>query len=349
MENAVESAAELNPYANIRLERKYSAESDVGDVCMMLTAADALAPLTAATDLASHPTLSKPFVSKTLTDLVDHSCGLMRKENQSLWEVRQLWTSLYGDNTWLPCELMIGEGDTGLYTEDQVARRLEAISAKSASATVNGEGSADQAQANGTAKTNGDANDGDISMTEAEATSDKPAGKDSGKADESTDKDAEKAPTENKKDATEKQADDGDGADKTAAEAKEDEDEDEEDTFVHPLFLPPSSSRPDRDLGLPASEADDIRRLLALYVQKQEEVCRGTYKLHRGLLKAQRLRGDVLHWSKAEAHCGPNRDMSDGEDWYDKEEWGLDEDLKKGQDEEEEDTTTQGKKTRARR
>jgi hypothetical protein len=42
--------------------------------------------------------------------------------------------------------------------------------------------------------------------------------------------------------------------------------------------------------------------------------------------------------------------MSDGEDWYDKEEWGLDEDLKKGQDEEEEDNTTQQpKKTRARK
>jgi hypothetical protein len=66
-------------------------------------------------------------------------------------------------------------------------------------------------------------------------------------------------------------------------------------------------------------------------------------------LKAERLRKEVLHWSKAEAHCGPNRDMSDGEDWYDREEWGLAEDLKKGQDEEEEETTTSGKKTRARR
>jgi len=41
--------------------------------------------------------------------------------------------------------------------------------------------------------------------------------------------------------------------------------------------------------------------------------------------------------------------MSDGEDWYDKEEWGLEEDLKKGQDEEEEDAATTAKKTRTRR
>lgn len=120
-------------------------------------------------------------------------------------------------------------------------------------------------------------------------------------------------------------------------------------TFVHPMFIAPVGAKPDRDVGIPDQEAEDIRRLLALYVQKQEEVCRGARKLYLGLLKAEKLRHDVLHWSKAEAHSGANRDMSDGEDWYDKEEWGLTEDLKKGQDEEEEDTQTTGKKTRNRR
>jgi len=119
--------------------------------------------------------------------------------------------------------------------------------------------------------------------------------------------------------------------------------------FIHRLFLPPRSALPDRDQGLPEPEADDVRRLLQLYVQKQEEVCRGTEKLHMGLLKADRYRKTVLKWSKAEAHCGDKRDMSDGEDWYDKEEWGLVEDLKKGQDEEEEDTAQTQKKTRNRR
>jgi hypothetical protein len=122
-----------------------------------------------------------------------------------------------------------------------------------------------------------------------------------------------------------------------------------EDSFIHPMFLPPAGASPDRDLGLPEQEAEDVRRLLALFVQKQEEVCRGVKKLHDGLYKAQRLRQNVLHWSKAEAHCGPNRDLSDGEDWYDKEEWGLTEDLKKGQDDEEEDTTATAKKTRNRK
>jgi len=122
-----------------------------------------------------------------------------------------------------------------------------------------------------------------------------------------------------------------------------------DDQLVHPLFLAPRSARPERDLGLPEQEAEDVRRLLQLWVQKQEEVARGTKKLYEGLLKADRLRATVFKWAKAEAHAGPNRDMSDGEDWYDKEEWGLVDDLKKGHDEEEEDTQQTQKKTRNRR
>ena len=121
------------------------------------------------------------------------------------------------------------------------------------------------------------------------------------------------------------------------------------DMFIHPIFLAPASSRPDRNVGLPPPEADETRRLLQLYIQKQEEVCRGAQKVYDGLLKADRYRKLVMKWAKADGHVGSNRDMSDGEDWYDKEEWGLDEDLKKGQDEEEEDAATTAKKTRTRR
>jgi hypothetical protein len=122
-----------------------------------------------------------------------------------------------------------------------------------------------------------------------------------------------------------------------------------EEMFISPYFLAPPKSHPDRDLGLPQHEADDIRRLLQLYIQKQEEVCRGVQKVYDGLMRADRYRQQVMKWAKAEGHVGVNRDMSDGEDWYDKEEWGLDEDLKKGQDEEEEDAATTAKKTRTRR
>lgn len=115
---------------------------------------------------------------------------------------------------------------------------------------------------------------------------------------------------------------------------------------IHPLFLIPEAARPDRDFGLPSNEAEETRRLLMAYVQKQEEVVRGVETLYEGLLRADRMRQTVFKWCKAEGHVG---EMSDGEDWYDKEEWGLEEDLKKGHDDEEEDTTTQGKKTRKTR
>jgi len=121
------------------------------------------------------------------------------------------------------------------------------------------------------------------------------------------------------------------------------------DNKVDPYFLAPRSANGDRNVGLPQHEAEETRRLLQLYIQKQEEVCRGAQRVYEGLLKADRYRKLVMKWAKAEGHVGVNRDMSDGEDWYDKEEWGLDEDLKKGQDEEEEDAATTAKKTRARR
>ncbi|KAL8948394.1 MAG: hypothetical protein Q9222_005421 [Ikaeria aurantiellina] len=112
---------------------------------------------------------------------------------------------------------------------------------------------------------------------------------------------------------------------------------------IHPLFLMPDGACPDRDWGLPPEEAEATRRLLMSYVQKQEEVCRGAERLYNGFLKAERMKKTVYDSCKAEAHVG---EMSDGEDWYDKEEWGLDEDLRKGHEEEEEDTH---KKTRQRR
>ncbi|KAL8874398.1 MAG: hypothetical protein Q9174_000243 [Haloplaca sp. 1 TL-2023] len=116
---------------------------------------------------------------------------------------------------------------------------------------------------------------------------------------------------------------------------------------VHPLFLTPQGAYPDRDFGLPAEEAEATRRILMSYVQKQEEVCRGAEKLYDGFLRVERMKQHVDESCKHEAHIG---EMSDGEDWYDKEKWGLTEDLRKGRDEDqEEEGGTQHKKTRGRR
>ncbi|KAJ6004114.1 hypothetical protein N7522_005759 [Penicillium canescens] len=120
----------------------------------------------------------------------------------------------------------------------------------------------------------------------------------------------------------------------------------------HPLFLIPDNVRPDANFGLPAAEAEETRRLLWSYIQKQEETVRGFEHMFDSLVKACRMKGDVLEWCKAEGHVG---EMSDGEDWYDREKWGLaeGEDLKKGTDEDEVETVdesrTQAKRGRGRR
>ncbi|KAF9763539.1 hypothetical protein IL306_003079 [Fusarium sp. DS 682] len=386
VQEAEASAAEMNPYANIQIE-------------------NILAPLTASTALPTHPTLSKPFTSKTLTRLVDQSCDIMRKENRALWSVRHLLTSLCGDYTWVPCEMMVRPADVELYTDNHSARHLLALSqAVSALPTItNGDvkhgGGIEQGNIAPSTTFDGEptdkdaAEDADITMTDAgTADPDDSLVED---AHENAMVDAEKdnantasnmhngeqvpvaqtefrdprgEPTNGVNEHPNEQTTNETGANRAEGTAKPpDSDAHQQkepaetigadmsmvseggDDFIHPMFLAPSGARPDRDIGLPDQEAEDIRRLLALYVQKQEEVCRGAKRLFLGLLKAEQLRKNVLHWSKAEAHSGPNRDMSDGEDWYDKEEWGLTEDLKKGQDEEEEDVQTTGKKTRNRR
>ena len=112
---------------------------------------------------------------------------------------------------------------------------------------------------------------------------------------------------------------------------------------IHPLFLRPAAAQPDRGCGLPEAEADETRRVLSALVQKQEELVHDLALLHGGLLRAHRLARTVWRWCRAEAHAG---EMSDGEDWVDPEEWGLDGPLKKGQEEPEDPVE---KKTRGRR
>ncbi|KAF2495877.1 hypothetical protein BU16DRAFT_526427 [Lophium mytilinum] len=116
---------------------------------------------------------------------------------------------------------------------------------------------------------------------------------------------------------------------------------------IHPMYKFPMDIIPDRDYGLPATEAEDTRMMLLAVVQKMEQIANRSTDLYMGMLQAERMRQDVFKWSKAEAHVG---EMSDGEDWYDREEWGLEEDLVKGRDEEEEEgAAAAGKKSTRQR
>ncbi|KAI0152654.1 RXT2-like protein [Xylariaceae sp. FL1272] len=362
------AAAEFDPYSNIRLE-------------------NILAPLTAVTDLPTHPTLSRPYTSKTLTELTKQGCNIMQKENAALWRVKHLQTKIIGDHTWAPCELMIGPNDIDLYRDDYVDQAQGSVKSEGSVRLL--EHGPSESKANGQHPANGEDieehGDADVGMADAETRQDvnsstktksnnaKGKGRDKKEMRErSTERSGSLEHDEKETGSSPSKAVNGvvtNGTDKSgdvemsdaqnqeAAKQLTNEEnrpmsinsETSNDVSIHPIFLPPRSARPDRDLGIPESEAEDMRRMLQLYVQKQEEVCRGTKRLYEGLLRADRMRKTVLSWSKHEAHVGPNRDMSDGEDWYDKEEWGLEEDLKKGADEEEEETPQTTKKTRTRR
>ena len=340
-------------------------------------AADILAPLTAVTDLPSHPTLSRPFTSKSLNELIDQGRNLMQKENKALWKAKPLLTKLIGDSTWASCGLMTAPddrdaqlfADTGAFmnrparraatgangaprTQEHTATRLAQAgtgpgnteqSRKPDANTSDGEILPDTDAA--AAETNGEREPASTPRVNGNSNSSRTAQDKDGAAQDTTGSGQDAEMADPPPPAPTRTA----AAEAPSAPAATATTPDE--PFIHPLFLPPASARPERDVGLPEHEAEEVRRLLLLYVQKQEEICRGTQRLYEGLLRADRLRGTVWRWSKAEAHCGPGaRDvMSDGEDWYDKEEWGLTEDLKKGEDEVEEDTAQTQKKTRNRK
>ncbi|KAG0649587.1 hypothetical protein D0Z07_3540 [Hyphodiscus hymeniophilus] len=396
------AAAEFDPYADVKIE-------------------NLLAPLTAASDLPDHPTLAKPFLSKTLTELTRHAGEMVQKEKASLWRMKHLLTKLSGDHTWIPTESVETETDFGLFGDErdhQQGKQPPTVASKddgdhlSTGTMVSENGTQiaplpiTQAEALSDMASDADkvgATDRDINMLSAteEATileinvTSEPSAPE--KADETRQADVAEQSTENPLGEGQEApvdsgmdldlavklgenaeiqiealvanegdfvAGEGDPEDlpiptrmRTRAQAQAASDnaptrtrsatpDSSMESFIHPYFLAPLKSHPDRDLGLPQHEAEETRKYLQLFIQKQEEVCRGAQKVYEGLLRADRYRHLVMKWAKAEAHVGVNRDMSDGEDWYDKEEWGLDEDLKKGQDEEEEDATTTAKKTR---
>ena len=118
---------------------------------------------------------------------------------------------------------------------------------------------------------------------------------------------------------------------------------------IHPFFLPPPEALPNPAVGLTTPGlANEARRQLSFFVQKQQEVTRQSNELLTGLRKALRLKDTVWDWCRNEAHVG---EMSDGEDWIDAEKWDVAKgELRKGEEVEDEDPAGMVvKKTRNRR
>lgn len=365
------TAAEDNPYASIRLEH-------------------ILAPLTSVSDLPNHPTMSRAYTSRTLTDLSLQGRDVMHKENQSLWKVKHLLTQLCGDHYWAPTGLMEGSSDIEFFTKlimgpssinDVQGEAAQGNNHQVASDKLRNHVSIKETAQDLTSEPGQDTEIADITPSTGVGNLTKTRNqKSSSETEEIVEKRVRKKGDDTKfvskpngkgkevklPDAmvldTPRMAADAigsilntNGSSPNGLTGGENSGEqqllelDSDEPFIHPIFLQSESSKPDRDFFLPQDEAAELRRLLQLYVQRQEEICRGSRRMYEGLLKADRLRKMVFFWSKAEAHTGANCDLSDGEDWYDKEEWGLDEPLKKGHDDEEEEAQQNQKKTRNRR
>ncbi|KAK1915666.1 hypothetical protein P3342_003476 [Pyrenophora teres f. teres] len=324
-EDDVETVEE-NPYGDIQLE-------------------SLLAPLTSAADLPNHPALNVAYTSRHLTDLASEVGVLSRKEQVTIARAKNLIVKLQGDSTFAPAALAAmgnapirepwsREPNECAEGEQQQAPDAEMQDSVESAQDVDME---DAGRLNGTDRsTNGDV-DGAHAVTNGTTDLTHENGE---RAQSATAEDiSDTASQQTHRMTTRTRA--------RAHAASTPSPPQSPSSRVHPLFIHPTESLPDRDFGLPSQQAEDARMLLMAYIQKQEEVARITSDLYQGLLQADRMRQDVFKWSKAEAHVG---EMSDGEDWYDNEEWGLDQDLAKGRDEEEDETAVAGKKsTRQRR
>ncbi|KAF2120976.1 RXT2-like protein [Lophiotrema nucula] len=344
------STVEENPYADIQLE-------------------NLLAPLTSAAELPTHPAMSVAYTSKHLTRMTSEAGEMARREQIHLWRAKSLFTKLQGDVSWVPSGLADMSGVEHLQDawadgapkpvtngDSQEAPQIEIHSESQTQDTSNRAQDvemADAEQTNGAVQeilpeaiTNGnmEENGDNVPATNGISLDPVPNG-----AQENGDK-----PSPSGEDASDTASQPTSHRMTTRARAQAPSDPSPPSSPsstinpIHPLFTFPTSSLPDRDYGLPAAEAEDTRMLLMAFVQKQEEISRLAIDLHSGMLQGERMRQDVFKWAKAEAHVG---EMSDGEDWYDQEEWGLDAELVKGRDEEEEEggVVTGKKSTRQRR
>lgn len=408
-----------NPWAGVKIEGQFWLRRLKVPYAHPFCLADLLVPLTSASDLPNHPTLSLPYTSKSLSEMIENAQQMVQRERASLWRMKQLFTRFRGDETWIPCGAFETEDDytllgdesqiqdIGLNNVSSIAQSSTSVADTSGSLMndVNGRGEGEHVGLTSEVEAPHTVYGQDTSVAKVDVLEKAP--QDNANAATSVDMDhnlesgsMKKPPSgmrdnEGIKQEPDIQTENGGNASHidpdeaeyqrpqevlsghsdpkpnpqltnalresieeavppitrmttrahAAASSRASSPAESEVPSIHPLFIPPPTTLPDPSFGLPPSEADETRKYLLLYVQKQEEIVRSTTQLLNGLLKAERLRKTVMRWCKAERHVG---EMSDGEDWYDKDEWGLEQDLIKGKEEDVEDDGLVGRKGRRR-
>jgi len=308
-----------------------------------------LRPLTAASELANHPSLSVAYTSTALTKVVAEAQEMVRRQRETLWRAKRLLLRFRGDAEWMPCGvfesgademLLASEGpEAGSAAASVMMPELEAGD----SASMQGVETLDMALQQGAVKAVQDQdhaaaelakNDGEVQIMQDAGIEDNMDNieRENGDATPASDQNSTSSkPAQNQPHAM---------TTRTRARARTplaspsrspSPSSTASTPQIHPWFQIPASSLPDRDVGLPAQEAEETRRLLLLYVQKEEQVLRSLTSLADGLMRAERLRKAIWRAAKAEGHCRPDparagamrTEMSDGEDWVDIESLGL--------------------------
>ncbi|KAI5310175.1 hypothetical protein KEM55_000865 [Ascosphaera atra] len=368
-----------NPFADIHLETL-------------------LCPLRHPSELETHPSMSEPYRSKVLHQMVNTIIERLKRERSVLFKAKRLHRELLGDTPWMPCGFLETINDRNIFlpgwvqeeerkkmlasngavqgqnittagqSEPQARQGVEETAAAMSNppkdpsrheegsdgaekhkqkAVQNGEQNGNQ-MVNGTGNgSNEQAEDG--KSTEEGAARDGSLPQTSNKGvDHSNNQNEPSSPPPVRRMTTRAQVAGTNSQDSANSDNVDDMDEEEDPSLIaHPLYLVPHPPM-DRTCGLPYPEAEEMRRVLWAYIQKQDETVRGFEKMLTILLKSKRMKDDVWEWCKAEAHVG---ELSDNEDWPEYERWGLKVgDLKKGADSDEEiveDKTT--KRSRNRR
>ncbi|EGE06746.1 hypothetical protein TEQG_05741 [Trichophyton equinum CBS 127.97] len=334
---------------------------------------DLLAPLTHPSELANH-SMANAYTNKAITTMIERINRRLRLERHALWQAKNVYRQLVADSIWMPCGAVERDDDAELFGGPNSQSIAQEPSVSNLTATTsldrmnvdqqndnNGDSSArndrnnDDSRAERPDKTTDNTRDpdGDIVMESADINDGEDKGGKGGGGESEGDQ-AGGSPVDRDKELT----DDGflhprrmttraqvSANQNTVSQEKQDEKEQEILSLdVHPIFRLPRLPPEGRNCGLTQSEADETRRMLWAYIQKQGESVRLFTEMLKMLRKSHRMKEEVWEWCKAEAHIG---ELSDGEDWYDKERWGLGEgeDLRKGADEEETEGLDEGRPT----
>ncbi|KAL8757171.1 MAG: hypothetical protein Q9184_004286, partial [Pyrenodesmia sp. 2 TL-2023] len=95
-EEADAAAAQANPYHGILLH-------------------ELLGPLVSAAELPTHPSLSVPFQSPILRNMLQDACEMVQRERNTIRGAKQLLTKLRGDQTWIPCSSFDSDIDNVIF------------------------------------------------------------------------------------------------------------------------------------------------------------------------------------------------------------------------------------------